>query len=70
MHQNTSGNHDTSVPNKPQSQDNEIAKESVPIYGESDTDDNPKQIQADASDKPSKMVMKPVKLPEPNQTKP
>ena len=44
LHQNTSGNHDTSVPNKPQSQDNEIKKESVPIYGESDTGDNPKQI--------------------------
>ena len=68
LHQNTLGNHGTSVPNKPQSQDNEITKESVPIYGESDTDDNPKQIQADACDKPSKMLTRSVKLPKPGQT--
>ena len=64
LHQNTSGNHDTSVPNKPQNEDNEIRKESVPIYGDSDTDDNSKQIQADACDKPSKSV----KLSTPGQT--
>ena len=43
-------------------------KESVPIYGESNTDDNPKQIQADACDKSSKMITKSAKLPEPGQT--
>ena len=42
-------------------------KESVPIYGESDTDDNPEQIQADACDKP-KMLTKSAKLLEPCQT--
>ena len=62
LHQNTSGIHDTSVSNKPQSQDNEITKESIPIYNESDTDDNLEQIQADVCDKPSKMLTKSVKL--------
>ena len=66
LHQNTLENHDTSVPNK-KSQDNEITKESVPIYGESDTDDDPDQIQADVCDKPSKRLMGSVKLPKPGQ---
>ena len=37
-------------------------RRSIPIYGESDTDDNPEQIQADVRDKPSKMLTKSVKL--------
>ena len=68
LHQNTSGKHDTSVPNKPQSQDNKLMKESVPIYGESDTDDNPEQIQPDVCDKLSKILTKSVKLFKPGQT--
>ena len=45
-----------------------MMKESVPMYGESDTDDNLKQIQVDAFNKPLKMLMKSVKLPKPDQT--
>ena len=45
-----------------------ISRKSVPIYGKIDTDDNPEQIQADACDKPSKMITKSVNLPKPGQT--